>query len=78
MWQLSTSDSLDRYRSDSVPYDICWSPRDNALAFVDESGQLGLWHEPVPGHLPSPNSDPAGAVAAAAEKHAEALDHLDF
>ena len=72
LWQLNIADSLDRYRADSVPNDLMWSPKDNALAFIDENGQLGLWSGPVPAHLPSPTSDPAGAATAAANAAAVA------
>ena len=72
LWQLNIADSLDRYRADSVPNDLMWSPKDNALAFLDENGQLGLWNAPVPAHLPSPTSDPQGAAQAAANAQAAA------
>eukprot|EP00900_Chrysochromulina_parva_P026607 jgi/Chrpa1/8580/Chrysochromulina_OHIO_Genome00019003-RA len=71
VWQRSTSESLDRYKADAVPTDLAWSPRDNALAFVDEQGQLGNWRSVVPSHLPSPvGEDIASTTAAAAAEAA--------
>ena len=70
IWQLSTQESLDRHKIDSVATDLAWSPRDNCVSFLDEAGQLHLWRSPIPAHLPSPTGDPAAAaekVAAAAE-----------
>ena len=73
VWQGTTQESLDRHKNDIVCADLAWSPRDNALAFLDEAGQLHLWHQPVPGHLPSPAGDPSAVAeqaAAAADKAA--------
>ena len=52
-----------------------WSPKDNALAFMDDNGQLGLWQYPVPEHYPSPIGDKvsAGAVPIAAASDPAAL-----
>ena len=66
VWQLSSNESLDRYKGDAIVADLTWSPRDNALAFFDEAGQLGTWRSVVPTHLPSPVGNDVASTAAAA------------
>ena len=42
-----------------------WSPNENAVAFIDDCGTLGLWYQPIPSHYPSPVGDIEAAIAAA-------------
>ena len=66
VWQLDGASDLDRYKADAPLSDLCWSPTDNALAFLDEAGQLALWQAPIPAHLAAPNAAAATAATAAA------------
>ena len=39
-----------------------WSPNENAVAFIDDCGTLGLWYQPIPSHYPSPVGDIEAAI----------------
>ena len=64
LWDLGSAESLDRYKCDAAVCDLAWSPTANTISFMDESGQLGMWHQPVPAHLPAPFGDAEAAAAA--------------
>ncbi|GJP74483.1 hypothetical protein CLOP_g5056 [Closterium sp. NIES-67] len=63
VWDVEAADGafdLDVCRVDAgAPITgLQWSPADNAIAAIDCAGCCGVWHGPVPPHMPAPNAAP--------------------